>query len=61
MKLTQYQEIIVSTDLPSVDIPLVLFLLIERLNLEIVRESTPDYTSYEIRAAHGQSAAEEGK
>ena len=49
LKLPKYQERIGLSDVPDEDLKLVLVALIDYLNVEIVREQTPDYTSYDIR------------
>lgn len=46
--LTAYQEFVRPEDVPQDELRLVLEALIEHLNVNIVREKTPDYTAYEV-------------
>ncbi len=47
--MNDWQDIIRAVDLPPEDLASVLDSLLERLGLQIVREQTPDYTSYELQ------------
>lgn len=48
--MEQYREVIKLDEIPADDYFKVVRALIEYLNVEIIREATPDYTSYEVRA-----------
>lgn len=54
--MKQWQDVVRAVDLPAEDFASVIDTLLERLGLRIVREQTPDYTSYEL-----QSITEETK
>lgn len=47
--MNDWQETVRAVDLPPEDLAGVLDALLERLGLQIVREQTPDYTSYELQ------------
>ena len=49
MSMNAWQEPVRAADLPPQELASVLDLLLERLGLQIVREQTPDYTSYELQ------------
>ena len=48
-KLNAYQEVVDPRDIRTGMVPDVLRSLLDYLKLEIVRENTPDYITYEIR------------
>jgi hypothetical protein len=48
-KLDRYREVTPLSDVPDKDLRLVLVALLDHLGVEIVREATPDYTSYEVQ------------
>ena len=54
--MTQWQDIVRAADLPAEDLAGVLDTLLERMGLKIVREQTPDYTSYELQPLAGMRA-----
>ena len=49
MGMNAWQEPVRAADLPPQELASVLDLLLDRLGLQIVREQTPDYTSYELQ------------
>lgn len=55
LRLTSYQSIVRVEDIPDPQRKDILQLLLDHLSLVIVRESTPDYVGYEIRAAPSES------
>lgn len=52
--LSQWEDVVRAEQIPLEDHPAILDKLVEHLGLKIVREQTPDYTSYELQA-HGKS------
>lgn len=51
--MNQWQDVVRAADLSTEDLASILDTLIERLGLRIVREQTPDYTSYELQSIAG--------
>lgn len=49
LKLSNYQRTVSAKELQADDLRLLLDQLLRRLNLQIVREQTPDYTAYELQ------------
>ena len=49
MKPGLHQELISISDVPPEHLPKVLAALLEYFNVAIMREQTPDYTSYYVR------------
>lgn len=47
--LGPYQDIVELEDIPDSDIKDILAQLIDLMGFEIIREQTPDYTSYELK------------
>ena len=47
--MEQWQDIVRATELPSDEVRPVLDALLERMGLCIVREETPDYTTYTLQ------------
>ena len=54
--MNQWEDVVRAADLPPEDLASILDTLIERLGLRIVREATPDYTSYELQSIAGAGA-----
>lgn len=54
--MTQWEETVRAVDIPPEDLASLLDTLLERLGLRIVREQTPDYTSYELQDLPGKTA-----
>ena len=48
--MRQWQDTVRAVDLPPEDLALVIDTLIARLGMQVIREQTPDYTSYELRS-----------
>lgn len=52
--MDEFEELMVQTlsidSVPNEHIRTVLALILDHLNLDIVREKTPDYTAYELRS-----------
>lgn len=48
-RMTAYHEVVPLRDVPGSDVRRVLELVLEHLNVELVRECTPDYTAYALR------------
>ncbi len=55
MQLNQFQQIVRIDDVPDHKLRVVLGQLLDFLHLEIIEESTPDYTTYEIRPTSGDT------
>lgn len=53
MALNPYQSIVGLDDIPDEKLRDVVHAILQHLELEIVEESTPDYTVYEVRKATG--------
>lgn len=51
--MNQWESVVRAADLSTEDLASILDKLIERLGLRIVREQTPDYTSYELQSIAG--------
>ena len=49
ISLSQYEDVISPDSLSEDEIRVVLALIFDHLELEIVRERTPDYTSFRLR------------
>ena len=53
LRLPNYQTVVRVKDIPGPQRDDILQLLLDHLKLEIVREKTPDYVGYELRALDG--------
>lgn len=51
--MNQYQQKIKIDEVPDYRLSEIVGMLLERLNLEIIREETPDYTSFELQSRRG--------
>ena len=59
--MNQWEDVVRAVDLPAEDLASILDTLMERLGLRIVREQTPDYTSYELQDIPGEAGPLESK
>jgi len=53
-----WQQIVEMSDVPQDKLPDILHAILNHLGLEIVEESTPDYTVYEVRKQEAAPRAE---